>query len=96
MDLPIPSITSLASTVAALLGLPAPAASNTQPLAEVLADIPAASRVALLAPDALGRYPFGLWRQEVPFLSRLPDRVSLTPRSSLPSITPVNFTKCAI
>ena len=81
----------LAPTVAALLGLPAPASGSGAPLPEVLAELPSATRVAVFAPDALGRYPFGLWRQEMPFLSGLHDRVSLTLRSIMPSITPVNF-----
>ena len=81
----------LAPTVAALLGLPAPASANGAPLPELLAELPSATRVAVLAPDALGRYPFGLWRQEMPFLGTLHDRVSLTLRSVMPSITPVNF-----
>lgn len=85
---PLPN---LAPTVAALLGLPAPASATGAPATEVLADVTAAPRVALLAPDALGRYPFGLWQHEMPFLSGLHERVSLTLRSIMPSITPVNF-----
>jgi predicted AlkP superfamily pyrophosphatase or phosphodiesterase len=85
------SLPSLAATVAELLQLQAPASAAYDPVAEVVAELGTVSRVALLAPDALGRHPFGLWRQEMPFLSSLHDRRSLTLRSIMPSITPVNF-----
>lgn len=87
------SLTALAPTVATLLGLPAPALAQTPPLAEVVADLAPADRVAILAPDALGWYPFTRWRAEMPFLSSLHDQRSLVLRAVMPTITPVNFTK---
>ncbi|MHB8995485.1 MAG: alkaline phosphatase family protein [Armatimonadota bacterium] len=86
-----PPLPSLASTVAQLLQLPAPHSSAYDLVAEVVAELVSAPRVALLAPDALGRHPFDLWRHEMPFLSGLHDRRSLTLRAIMPSITPVNF-----
>lgn len=85
------SITALAPTVAALLDLPAPAQTDAPPVAEVVAELHPATRVALLAPDALGHYPFTRWRGEMPFLSGLHSHRSLLLRSIMPSITPVNF-----
>lgn len=91
MSMPSCPITALASTVAALLNLPAPAQATATPVAEVVAELQPASRVAVLAPDALGHHPFTLWRSEMPFLSSLHARRSLLLRSIMPSITPVNF-----
>jgi predicted AlkP superfamily pyrophosphatase or phosphodiesterase len=85
------SLTALAPTIAALLGLPAPARAQEAPLAEVLTDLAPAERVAVLAPDALGWYPFSRWRAEMPFLSSLHDQRSLVLRAVMPTITPVNF-----
>lgn len=90
------SLTQLAPTVAAILGLPAPQDARQPAIDEIVVDLRGAERMAVLAPDALGRHPFGLWRHEMLFLSGLHDRHSLTLRSIMPSITPVNFTKCAM
>lgn len=84
-------ITALAPTVSALLDLPAPAQATATPVAEVVAELHPAARVAILAPDALGHHPFTRWRREMPFLSSLHERRSLLLRSIMPSITPVNF-----
>lgn len=84
-------ITALAPTVAALLGLPAPSRSTTTRVSEVIDELKQAARVAVLAPDALGHYPFTRWRGEMSFLSSLHARRSLLLRAIMPSITPVNF-----
>lgn len=84
-------MTCVAPTVATLLGLPVPAAATGSPLSEVTADLSACDRVAVLALDAFGRFAWDLWHQEMPYLEWLHSRRSLTLRSVLPSITPVNF-----
>lgn len=84
------SMTCVAPTVSALLGLPAPAQATGTAIPEILAGGPA-ERVALVAPDALGEYAWQLWQAEMPFLRSLHARHSLALRSVMPSITPVNF-----
>lgn len=84
------SMTCVAPTVSALLGLPPPAQAVGRAIPEITAAGPA-ERVAIVAPDALGEYAWGLWRHEMPFLRSLHGRHSLTLRSVMPSITPVNF-----
>jgi hypothetical protein len=49
------------------------------------------AKLAVLAPDGLGCFAWGLWRGEMPFLNDLYEHHSITLRSVLPSITPVNF-----
>ena len=84
-------MTCVAPTVAPVLGLPAPAHATGEPIAAVVSDLRPAERLAVLAPDALGRYAWGLWQDEMPFLQSLHAEGSITLRSVLPSITPVNF-----
>jgi len=84
-------LTRLAPTLAQLLGIPAPAAAQEPPLAEIITDWQALLRVAVLAPDALGHYPLTLWRHELPYLSSLHETKSLLLRAIMPTITPVNF-----
>lgn len=90
-SLPTFPLPALCPTVAALLDLPAPAQTTLQPIVPITDSIVSAERVAVLAPDALGLHPFTLWRQEMPFLDTLHQTRSLTLRSIMPSITPVNF-----
>ena len=89
-------LTALAPTVSALLGLPAPARATEPPLADILNSIGSAERLTVLAPDALGLHPFSLWRHGMPFLDGLHRAHSLVLRAVMPTITPVNFTKCAM
>jgi len=84
-------MTCIAPTVAEALGLRALPDATGEPIPEILADLAGAERLALLAPDALGEFAFGLWRGEMPYLSLLCERRHLTLRSVMPSITPVNF-----
>ncbi|MBN2451483.1 MAG: alkaline phosphatase family protein [Lentisphaeria bacterium] len=83
-------MTCVAPTVSVLLGIPAPSGAVGQVMAEIAGDRRAA-RVALIVPDALGEYAWGLWQGEMPFLLSLHARHSLALRSVMPSITPVNF-----
>jgi predicted AlkP superfamily pyrophosphatase or phosphodiesterase len=90
------SLTQLAPTIAAALGVPAPNgcrqdASAPAAIPEIVADLQDAARLAVVAPDALGMHPFGLWRHEMPFLDGLHRRHSLVLRAVMPTITPVNF-----
>lgn len=90
------SLTQLAPTIAAALGLPAPNgcrqdAGAPKAIPEIVADLQGAERLAVLAPDALGMHPFTLWRHEMPFLDGLHRRHSLVLRAVMPTITPVNF-----
>lgn len=84
------SMTGVAPTVSALLGLPPPASAKGSAIPEILAG-GRAERVAIVAPDALGEYAWDLWQSEMPFLQSLHARHSLALRSVMPSITPVNF-----
>ena len=84
-------ITSVAPTVSAILNLPAPAQAQDPIIEEMRADLSACSRVAILAPDALGDFAFQQWKEEMPFLNALYARRGVLLRSVMPSITPVNF-----
>jgi predicted AlkP superfamily pyrophosphatase or phosphodiesterase len=84
------SMTRVAPTVSALLGLRAPAAASGAAIPEI-ARGRRAERVAILAPDALGEHAWTLWRDEMPFLHSLHASHSLALRSVMPSVTPVNF-----
>lgn len=85
------SMIHVAPTLSAILQVPAPAQARGAPIPEVIADLAGISRVAVLVPDALGLYAWRLWRHEMPYLSSLHERNSVTLRSVMPSITPVNF-----
>jgi len=81
----------LAPTVAALLGLPAPAQATEDPIPGIVRDLGPAQRVAAVAPDGLGSAIVARWGPEIPFLRSLLDRWHVTLRAVMPSITPVNF-----
>ncbi len=85
------SMTCIAPTVAKTLGLRPLADASGDPIPEIVTELAGAERLAILAPDALGEFAFGLWRDEMPYLSSLYERRHLTLRSVMPSITPVNF-----
>jgi predicted AlkP superfamily pyrophosphatase or phosphodiesterase len=85
------SMTDVAPTVSALLGLREPASSIGSPIPEITRDFMHRDRVAIIAPDAFGWFAWQLWRDEMPFLRQLHEQKSLILRSVLPSITPVNF-----
>ena len=85
------SMTDVAPTIAALLGLPGPSASVGSALRPVVDDLGRPRGVAVLAPDAFGLFAWSLWKAEMPYLLSLHERRSLVLRSVMPSITPVNF-----
>ena len=85
------SMMSVAPTVSAVLGLPAPAQCKGSVIREIADDLAGRERVALLATDALGRFAWGLWRDEMPWLKARHAERSVTLRSVMPSVTPVNF-----
>lgn len=82
---------AVAPTIAALLGIPVPSAAESPPIEPVLDAMRGVARVALLGIDALGMAIWRHWRERMPFFSGLADGRLLTLRSTLPSITPVNF-----
>jgi hypothetical protein len=84
-------MTCVAPTVAEALGLRGLAGAKGEPIREMVADLAGAQRLAMVAPDALGEYAFGLWREQMPYLDSLCERRHVTLRSVMPSITPVNF-----
>jgi hypothetical protein len=85
------SMTDIAPTVSAILGIPVPAQAKGKPIPRVVADLAGSAKIALLAPDAFGLYAFNLWRAEMPYLASLHAQRSIVLRSAMPSITPVNF-----
>jgi len=85
------SMTCVAPTVAKALDLRELRDATGEPIPEIVADLSDARRLAILAPDALGEFAFGLWRDEMPYLNSLCERKHVTLRSVMPSITPVNF-----
>lgn len=86
------SMTCVAPTVCAILDLPVPGgAVGTAAIPEIVAALRPAERVAILATDAFGEFAWGLWHDEMPYLQSLRAQRTLTLRSVLPSITPVNF-----
>ncbi|NLS75912.1 MAG: hypothetical protein GXY76_01490 [Chloroflexi bacterium] len=85
------SMMDIAPTVSALLRVPAPAQAKGTPILELVGDLAGASRVAILALDAFGQHAWNLWKGEMPYLSFLHARRSVTLRSVLPSKTPMNF-----
>ena len=48
------SMTDIAPTVSAILGIPAPAQAKGKPIPQIVADLAGSPKVALLAPDAFG------------------------------------------
>lgn len=85
------SMKSVAPTVAAVLGLPAPAAATEPPIAAIAAELAGSRRLAVLAPDALGILPWRLWKGRMPFLSSLHERRSILLEAVMPSSTCFNF-----
>jgi len=85
------SMTDVAPTVSAILGIPIPAQAKGKPIPQIVADLAGSAKIAILAPDAFGVYAFNLWRAEMPYLVSLHERRSIVLRSVMPSITPVNF-----
>ena len=85
------SMIDVAPTVCAALQLPAPRGAKGASIPEIVTDLADVDRVAVLALDALGMFAWNLWKTEMPYLSSLRARNSITLRSVMPSITPVNF-----
>jgi len=81
----------VAPTVSAALGLPPPASAAAGPVPEIAEALSGSERLAILAPDALGEFAWGKWHHVMPFMESLHQERSLTLKSILPSVTPVNF-----
>ena len=84
-------MTDVAPTVSAILGLPAPAQAKGAVIQCIADDLSGSAKVAILAPDAFGLFAWRLWRDEMPYLKALHAARSVTLRSVMPSVTPVNF-----
>ena len=91
MDIVVRSMIDVAPTVSAVLGLAAPARATGTAIREIVDDLAGASKVAIVAPDALGMFAWQQWQDEMPFLKSLHAERRLVLRSVMPSITPVNF-----
>jgi hypothetical protein len=85
------SMMDVAPTVSALLGVKPPAAAKGSPIPEIVQDLTGVERVAVLAPDAFGWFAWTLWQDQMPYLQTLHRNRSLILQSTMPSITPVNF-----
>lgn len=85
------AMTSVAPTVARCLGLRAPRDASEESIAEIVKELEASARLAILAPDALGEAAFERFCAAMPFLRSLWAERHVTLRSEMPSITPVNF-----
>lgn len=89
---PMPhSMTSVAPTVAAALGLRPPADATAQPIDEIADDLQGAEHLAILAPDALGQHQLDYFADEMPFLTSLCARRHVVLQAVMPSVTCVNF-----
>ena len=84
-------MTCLAPTVSAILRLPAPARATGEPIPDIVKALQPATRVAVVAPDALGLAILARWGAAMPFLTSLSADQRVTLRSVMPTITPVNF-----
>ncbi len=85
------SMTCVAPTVAAALELRPLRDATGEPIAQILADLQGAERIAILAPDALGQHQLERFANEMPFLWSLCGERHMILQSVMPSITPVNF-----
>jgi predicted AlkP superfamily pyrophosphatase or phosphodiesterase len=82
---------SIAPTISRTLGLRPPADATEQAIDEIVRELQAAERVAVLAPDALGRHQLQRFADEMPFLWSLCERRLIILKSVMPSVTCVNF-----
>jgi len=87
----IHDMTCVAPTVAATLGLRVPAGTTGEPVAQIVEDLAGTERLAVVAPDALGRHQLEHFAAEMPFLWSLWERRHVTLQSVMPSVTCVNF-----
>jgi len=85
------SMTDIAPTVSAVLGLPCPADATGSVIQEMADDLSGSERVAIVAPDALGDFAWQQWKGAMPYLQSLHAERSIILHSIMPSITPVNF-----
>ena len=85
------SMTCVAPTVARCLGLRAPAHATGAPVEAIVSELQGCERLAIVAPDALGRGALECLGHAMPWLTARCAERSVTLRSVMPSITPVNF-----
>lgn len=83
---------SLAPTVAAILGVPAPKQAETPPIESVVKDLRGSKKVAVLGVDAFGAAVWSKMRDKTPYLNSLARKTNQAQlRSVMPSVTCVNF-----
>lgn len=85
------SMTCVAPTIAACLGVRAPSGATGEPIGAIVGDLEGCERLVVLAPDALGCAALDRLGGAMPWLSERCSERSVTLRSVMPSITPVNF-----
>lgn len=85
------SMTHVAPTIARVLEIRPPADGEQEAIPEIVSDLSGADRLAVLAPDALGVAQLEQFAEQMPFLQSHCERRCVTLRSTMPSITPVNF-----
>jgi len=85
------SMTCVAPTVAAALSLRQPANSTGEPIDEIVSDLQAAERLAILVPDALGQHQLEYFADAMPFLTSMCERHHVVLEAVMPSVTCVNF-----
>lgn len=78
---------AVAPTVARILGVPAPKGAEVEPIAEVVATLPRADRLALVLVDGFGSALWAHVRTAVPTLNRLAELHRVEISSVLPSLT---------
>lgn len=83
---------SLAPTVAAILGVPAPKQAEAPPIDAVVKDLHGSKKVAVLGIDAFGAAIWNKMRDKTPYLNGLARKTNQAQlRSVMPSVTCVNF-----
>lgn len=88
-------LTCVAPTAAEVLGLPPPREAEGDALVQVVADLKACQRLAIVVLDGLGMATWRAARERMPIFNRTADRHLLQLRSVSPPVTPVCFATIA-
>ena len=85
------SMMDITPTISEVMKVSCPDMAQGVPITEIVSSCETPARVAVLALDALGLFAWNLWRAEMPYLDGLHNQKTITLRSVMPTITPVNF-----
>lgn len=85
------SMTHIAPTIAEVLEIRSPADGEQQAIPEIISDLAGENRLVALVVDALGEAQLHRFADHMPFLWSWCRRRCVTLKSTMPSITPVNF-----